>query len=75
MSREGINHYAELVRCGRRIVSATKFSLGITLTGTIVGIILMLLMFAGGSFVAASAAHLLTYMLLWAISGYLIATF
>ncbi|MBR6521074.1 MAG: hypothetical protein IKT47_00225 [Oscillospiraceae bacterium] len=75
MSREGINHYAELVRCGRRIVSATKFALGITLAGTFIGMILMLLMFAGGSFVAASAAHLLTYMLLWAISGYLIATF
>jgi len=75
MSREGINHYAELVRCGRRIVSATRFSLGITLAGTIIGMILMVLMLAGGSFIAASAAHLLTYMLLWAISVYLIATF
>jgi len=75
MSREGINHYAEIVRCGRRIVSATRFSLAIAMAGTIIGVLLMALMLAGGSFVAASAAHLLTYMLLWAISGYLISTF
>ncbi len=75
MSREGINHYTEIVRCGRRIVSATRFSLMIALAGTIIGIVLMALMLAGGSFVAASAAHVLTYMLFWAISEYLIATF
>lgn len=75
MSREGINHYAETVRCGRRIVSATKASLAIALAGTVIGMLIMVLMFAGGSFVAASAAHLLTYMILWAVSGYLIATF
>lgn len=75
MSREGINHYAEIVRCGRRIVSSTKFSLAITLAGTIIGMVLMILLFASGAFAAASAAHVLTYMLMWAIAEYLIATF
>ncbi|MDD6189673.1 MAG: hypothetical protein PUB32_08880 [Clostridiales bacterium] len=75
MSREGINHYTEIVRCGRRIVTATKFSLAIALAGTFIGMVLMILMFAGGSFIAASAANVLTYMLMWAAAEYLIATF
>lgn len=75
MSREGINHYTEIVRCGRRIVTATKCALGITLAGIAIGMLLLIMMFAAGSFAAASAAHVLTYMLLWAVAEYLIATF
>lgn len=75
MSREGINHYTEIVRCGRRIVTASKFSLAIALAGTFIGMVLMILMFAGGSFAAASVANVLTYMLMWAAAEYLIATF
>ncbi len=75
MSREGINHYAEVVRCGRRIVSSAKLTMGITLASIIIGMALMVMLFAGGSFAAASAAHVFTYMLMWAVTEYLVATF
>ena len=75
MSREGINHYTEIVRSGKRIVNISRVSLLLSLLSTLAGMLLMIFIFSTGAFAAASAAHTLTYMLMWGIAGYLIATF
>jgi hypothetical protein len=75
LSREGVNHYTESVYRGKSLVKQTKISLAITLFETLAGLLLLILLASSGSFVAASAANTLTYMIIWAIISELISYF
>ncbi len=75
LSREGVNHYTESVYRGKSLVKQTKLSLAITLFESLAGLLLLILLAASGSFVAASAANTLTYMIIWALISELISYF
>ncbi len=73
MTREGLGHYVEIARSGRRLVRAVRRGLRFTVLGSLVGMLLIFLACARGAFMAASAGNLLLFMLLWALAVILIA--
>lgn len=68
MSREGIGHYVETVRSGRRLCRSTRVALALTLLGTGLGLALLVLILLQGAFGAASAGNVLLFMLLWELA-------
>ena len=65
MSREGIGHYVETVRCGRRLCRAARVALGLSIAGTCLGMLLLLLILSQGAFGSASAGNVFLFLLLW----------
>ena len=75
MSREGIGHYVETVRCGRRLCRSARISLGLTIAGTVLGMLLLLLIFMQGAFGSASAGNVFLFLLLWEFATWLFSSF
>ncbi len=75
MSREGIGHYVETVRGGRRLCRSTRVALALTLLGTGLGLALLVLVLLQGAFGAASAGNVLLFMLLWELAVWIFSGF
>jgi hypothetical protein len=75
MGREGIGHYVESVRCGRRLCRSARVALGMTVAGTGLGVLLLLLILSQGAFGSASAGNVFIFMLLWEFAVRIFASF
>ncbi len=73
LSREGLWHYSEAARCGRRLVRTVRRALAMTAAGSVLGVLVAFLSCARGSFGAVSPAKLMAAMLLWAFAVLMIA--
>ena len=73
LSREGIWHYLEAAHSGRRLVRTVRRALGMTILGSILGVLVCFISFARGSFSAVQPSKLLAAMLLWAFATLMIA--
>ena len=65
MTREGLGHYLEVVRSGRRMIRAVRRLLTMTLLGSLIAVILIALSVARGAYVSISAWNLVVYLLGW----------
>lgn len=73
LSREGIWHYQEAAHSGRRLVRTVRRALGMTILGSILGVLICFISFSRGSFSAVQPSKLLAAMLLWAFATLMIA--
>ena len=73
MTREGLNHYLEVIRCGRRMIRAVKRALTMTLIGSLAAIGIIALAAARGAFVNTSAWNLIVFQLGWTAATLLIS--
>jgi hypothetical protein len=73
LSREGLWHYSEAARGGRRLWRNTRRALLMTLLGAALGVAIVFISCARGAFGSASPGKLLLAMLLWALATMLIA--
>ncbi len=73
LSREGLWHYSEAARGGRRLWRTTRRALLMTLIGIALGVAITFISCARGAFSSVSPGKLLTAMLLWAFATLMIA--
>lgn len=73
MTREGVNHYLEVIRCGRRMVKAVHRSTAMTLIGTVLAVGIITLASARGAFSNISAWNLIVFQLGWTAAALLIS--
>ena len=73
MTREGVNHYIEVIRCGRRMVKAVHRSTAMTLIGTVLAVGIIALASARGAFSNISAWNLIVFQLGWTAATLLIS--
>lgn len=73
MTREGINHYLEVIRCGRRMVKSVRRSTAMTLIGSALAIGIIALASARGVFVNISAWSLIVFQVGWTAATLLIS--
>lgn len=73
LSREGLWHYSETARGGRRLWRTTRRALLMTVLGTVLGIIIVFISCARGAFASVAPMKLLTAMILWAFATLMIA--
>ena len=73
MTREGLGHYLELVRSGRRMIKAARRLLAMTLVGSLLAIAIIALAVARGAFVSISAWNLIVFLLGWTAASLLIS--
>ncbi len=73
LSREGLWHYSEAARGGRRLWRTTRRALWMTLTGAVLGIAITFIACARGAFSSVAPGKLLVSMLLWAFATLMIA--
>ncbi len=73
MTREGVNHYIEVIRCGRRMVKAVHRSTAMTLIGTVLAVGIIALASARGAFNNISAWNLIVFQLGWTAATLLIS--
>jgi hypothetical protein len=73
MTREGINHYLEVIRCGRRLVKAVRRSTAMTIIGSVLAIGIITLASARGAFSNISAWNLIVFQLGWTAATLLIS--
>lgn len=73
MTREGLGHYLELIRSGRRMIRAVRRLLAMTLTGSLLAMAVIALAVARSAFVSVSAWNMLLYLLAWTIASLLIS--
>ena len=73
MTREGLNHYFEVVRCGRRMIKAVRRSTAMTLIGSVLAMAIIVIASARGAFVNISAWNLIVFQLGWTAATLLIA--
>ena len=73
LSREGLWHYSETARSGRRLRRTTRRALFMTLLGVALGVLITFISFARGAFSAVEPGKLLIAMLLWAFATMMIA--
>ena len=63
----GLMSAVDLSETGRRLHSACRISTFISLASSVLGMIILFLLFRAGSFAPASAGNLVLYMALWAL--------
>ena len=73
MTREGLNHYLEVIRCGRRMIKAVKRSAAMTLIGSLLAMGIIALAAGRGAFVNISAWNLIVFQLGWAAATLLLS--
>ena len=73
MTREGLGHYLELLRSGRRMIKAARRLLAMTLAGSLLAIAIIALAVARGAFVSISAWNLIVFLLGWTAASLLIS--
>ena len=73
MTREGLGHYLEVVRSGRRMIRAVRRSVAMTLIGSFVAMAIVVLAVARGAYVSISAWNMLVYQLGWTAATLLIS--
>lgn len=73
LSREGLWHYSETARGGRRLWRSTRRALLMTVLGVVLGVAIVFLACARGAFHSVSPTKLLLAMLLWAFATLMIA--
>ena len=73
LSREGLWHYSEAARGGRRLWRSARRGLFMNLLGGVLGVAIIFVAFARDAFNSASPAKLLVAMLLWAFATAMIA--
>ena len=73
LSREGLWHYSETARGGRRLWRSTRRGLFMSLLGSVLGVAITFIACARDAFASVSPAKLLIAMLLWAFATVMIA--
>ena len=73
MTREGLSHYVEVVRAGRRLIRAVRRSTAMTLIGTFVSMLILALGIARSAYASISAWNLLVFLLGWTAATLLIS--
>ena len=73
LSREGLWHYSEVARAGRRLVRTVRRALAMTATGSVLGVFIGFISCARGAFQAVAPGKLLMAMLLWAFAVLMVA--
>ena len=73
MTREGLGHYLEVVRSGRRMIRAVRRSVALTLVGSFAAMAIIALGIARGAYVSISAWNLLVFQLGWTAATLLIS--
>ena len=73
LSREGLWHYSETARGGRRLWRTTRRALLMTALGAVLGIIIVFISCARGAFASVAPLKLMLAMLLWAFATLMIA--
>lgn len=73
LSREGLWHYSETARGGRRLWRTTRRALLMTVLGAVLGIVIVFISCARGAFASVAPMKLLLAMLLWAFATLMIA--
>ena len=73
LSREGLWHFSEAARGGRRLWRTTRRALWMTLIGAVLGIAITFIACARGAFSSVAPGKLLVSMLLWAFATLMIA--
>ena len=73
LSREGLWHYSETARGGRRLWRVTRRALLMTVLGAILGVAIVFISCARGAFASVTPLKLLAAMLLWAFATLMIA--
>ncbi len=67
VTRSGMLPLVEAAETGRRVYNTCRISTILSLTGTIIGMIIMFLLCRAGSFDTATAGNVLSFMLLWTL--------
>lgn len=67
IARSGMMPLVEVAETGRRLHTACRISTIITLAGSLLGMLILFLLFRTGSYETASAGNILSYMILWAL--------
>ena len=73
LSREGLWHYSETARGGRRLWRTTRRALFMTVLGAVLGVVIVFISCARGAFQSVSPMKLMLAMLLWAFATLMIA--
>ncbi len=73
LSREGLWHYSETARGGRRLWRITRRALLMTALGVVLGVAIVFISCARGAFASVAPIKLLAAMLLWAFASLMIA--
>lgn len=73
LSREGLWHYSEVARAGRRLVRTVRRALTMTAIGSVLGVFIGFISCAKGAFAAVAPGKLLMAMLLWAFAVLMVA--
>ena len=73
LSREGLWHYSETARGGRRLWRTTRRALLMTVLGAVLGIAIVFISCARGAFASVAPMKLLLAMLLWAFATLMIS--
>ena len=73
LSREGLWHYSETARGGRRLWRTVRRALFMTVLGAVLGVVIVFISCARGAFHSVAPMKLLLAMLLWAFATLMIA--
>ena len=73
LSREGLWHYSETARGGRKLWRTARRALLMTVLGAVLGVVIVFISCARGAFASVSPMKLLLAMLLWAFATLMIA--
>lgn len=73
IARSGMMPLVETAETGRRLYNTGRIGAAVSIAGTILGIIILFLLFRTGSYDTASAGNVLSYMLLWALPVVILA--
>jgi len=72
LSREGLWHYSETARSSRRMIRMVRRGLGMTISGTVLGLAIVFVSLSKGAFPAVAPVKLAAAMLLWAFAAMMI---
>ena len=73
MTREGLGHYLELVRSGRRMIKAVRRLQAMTLIGSLLAMAIIALATARSAFISVSAWNMVVFLLAWTAASLLIS--
>ena len=67
VARSGMGPLVDAAESGRKLFGACRVSTVISLAGSVIGMVIMFLLFRAGSFDTATAGNVLSYMVLWTL--------
>ena len=73
MTREGVGHYLEVIRSGRRMIRAVHRAAVLTFIGSFLAMVIIALAVARGAYVSISAWNLIVYLLGWTAATLLLS--